>query len=334
MLADVPATFIKETQNYWLVRTQSGEYYDEFFHDNFIGIGWDKLQPKDASDDESILIKILEEFPDEKQPGRILSQIKRFIFDLKIGDIVIIPSQTSSVLSFGRIESDVYIKEVDEIDVFMGACSFQKRKKVSWIKTIRRDELDPYLYKLLNSHHTISNATPYAEYIDRTIHSFYVKGTSAHLILNVQKRGQISAIDLVQLLRNTLDLVPIVSELTGEEFSADDLDIKLTVNSPGIIEIIAYMTPVLVLGIGILLHYIVGGELKGSASYTKSEGRLEVESSSEGLIEKILKIKVHKDNNYIRELEITQKLALEKLNVKLPEELKKLPTPVDMSGEN
>jgi restriction system protein len=156
LLADVPVTHIKETQKYWLVRTQSGEFYDEFYHDNFIGIGWDLLTLEDFSnDEEQILDKIKTAFPEEKQPGRILSQIKRFIFDIKPGDIVLIPSHSSFYISFGRVESDLYLDEVGDNDIFEERCLFQKRKKVTWLKTVRRDGLDPYLYKLLNSHHTI-----------------------------------------------------------------------------------------------------------------------------------------------------------------------------------
>lgn len=329
----IPIAKIDENQKYWLVRTQSGEYYEEFYHDNFIGIGWDELNLKtiqETPNEEQIVEYIKKQYPDEKQPGRILNQIKRFLYDIKIGDIVLIPSHSSLYVSFGIVESDLYIEEINIDDVLDGKCPFQKRKKVKWVKTVRRDALDPYLYRLLNSHHTITEATPYATFIDRTLHSFYVKGSSAHLIFGIQKYDNIPAVDLVDVLNKTLELIPLINSLTNADYKKEDVDVRLTLNSPGIIEIVTYTAPAVVLGIGVLLHYLIGGKLSGKISITKKEQKMELESSSDGLLEKILKIKKHSDQQKLREMELSHKIAFEKLQVKLPEELKNLPDPKDL----
>jgi len=329
----IPFVKIDENQKYWLVRTQSGDYYQEFYHENFIGVGWDELDLKlihESPDEEQIIEYIKKQYPDEKQPGRILNQIKRFLYDIKIGDIVLIPSHSSLYVSFGVVVSNLYIEEVNIDDVLDGKCPFQKRKKVRWLKTIRREELDPYLYRLLNSHHTITDATPYSTFIDRTLHSFYIKGNSAHLIFGIQKPDNIPAVDLVDVLNKTLELIPIINSLTDSEYKKEDIDIRLTLNSPGIIEIVTFTAPALVLGIGVLLHYLIGGKLSGKMSFTTEEKRVELESSSDGLLEKFLKIKKHVDQQKLREMELSHKMAFEKLQVKLPTELKNLPDPSEL----
>lgn len=332
-LSVLPVATIDENQKYWLVRTQAGEYYDEFFHDNFIGIGWDKLIDLDEKifeeDDENILEVIRKTYPEEKQPGRILNQLKRFIFEINEEDIVLIPSHSSFFISFGRVISEVYREEVNVDEVLDGRCPFVRRRKIKWLKTIRREELDPYLYKLLNSHHTITDASPYASYIDRTLHSFYVKGDAAHLVFNVRKAGNIPAVDLIELLSNTMDLIPIVNEISGESFNREDIDIKLTVQSPGIIEIIAFTSPLLVVGMGLLFHYIAGGSYTGTATFTQKEKKIELKSESDGLIKRILEFRKQMDDAKLKEMELKYKMSMEKLHIELPRELKNLPDSID-----
>ncbi len=336
MYGEIPVVEIDENQRYWLVRTQSGEYYQEFFHENFIGIGWDELDLRriyKTPNEEQMIEHIKTQYPDEKQPGRILNQIKRFLYDMKIGDIVLIPSHSSLCVSFGTVESDLYLEEITIEDVFAGKCPFQKRRKVKWSKTVQREELDPYLYGLLNSHHTITDATPYSTFIDRTLHSFYIKGNSAHLILGIQKPDHIPAVELIDVLNKTLEIIPFINSLTDSNYKKEDIDIRLTLNSQGIIEIVTFTSPVLILGIGVLLHYLIGGKLSGKMSITSEEKKVELESSSDGLLGKFLKIKQHIGRQKLKEMELAHKMAFEKLQAKLPTELKNLPDPSELNSK-
>ncbi|MCC3380674.1 restriction endonuclease [Paenibacillus farraposensis] len=322
----IPVPIIDTNRRYWLVRTQSGEYYEEFFHDNFVGIGWDDLDFNEITKheyNESLLELIKIKYPDEKQPGRILSQLKRFSLEIKINDIVLIPSAASNFLSFGVVETDVYEAEINDEDILDGACPFQKRRTVRWIKTVRKNEIDPYLYKLLNSHHTITDATAYDTFIDRTLHSLYVKGNETHLVLEVKKKDNIPYLGLIKLLNTPVELLPIVEEFTQEEIKEENLDIKLSLQSPGTIEIIYYTSPLVLIGLGLVLHYIVGGSYKGNYSKTESEQSVSIESTSDGLLEKWLKFRKQSDNQQMKLLEMQK--VLSKLEVTTPKELKNLP---------
>lgn len=268
---EIPIVIIPEDRKYWLVRTQSGEFYDEFFHDGFIGIGWNEFSDIDKfknSDKDEItdLISITykpEEGQKPPQPGRIYGQIYRFLFELKVNDIVMIPSNNSSHISFGIIESDTYIEEITETAVDMGLCSFAKRRKVNWIKTVQRDRLDPYLYRMMQAHQAISNANDYANYIDRTLHSYYIKGEKAHLVVNVKQENQISAVDMITYVSTLLDLVPLIEnpESPDETFKKEDVDLKLNVQSPGLMEFISNL-PYVVTILGLVIVGLVGGSFK------------------------------------------------------------------------
>ncbi|MDE1362856.1 hypothetical protein CHCC15325_3140 [Bacillus licheniformis] len=316
-------------RNYWLVRTQSGEYYNEFYYDEFIAISWNELNTIEdfkTGDKAVITKKIQDHYPDSIKPGLIYNQIKRFISEIKIGDIVMIPSINSTVISFGIVESEVYIKDISETSVEEGVCPFTKRRKVKWIKTVKRDELDPFLYRMMQSHHTINNANDYADIIDRTLHSFYLKNDAAHLVLQVKQKKDIPAIDLVNSIGDILESIPFINDPENSEriFDKSVVDLKLRVQSPGIMEFISTVAPWAVIGLGVLLHYTIGGTSSGKYSNEKSQTAFELNGSTDGLLEKILKFKKHQDKQKLLELKERHKKAAEKLDIKTPEETEKL----------
>lgn len=227
---------IDDTRNYWLVRTESGTYYNDYTSGNYIAIGWDEFSNISEFSSkimsENMANKISKEYPD-KQPGRIYNQIRKFLFDIKIGDVVMIPSENSRVINFGIVTSDYIARENNNID----SCPFIKSKSVNWIKSINRNKLDPYLFKMMQAHQTINNAKDYAHYIDRTMYSFYEKNDKSYLILPVNKKEDIPAFDLSQFINSITDLVPIINEIFESENDKRDLDIKINVQSPGYVEL-------------------------------------------------------------------------------------------------
>jgi len=161
--------------------------------------------------------------------------------------------------------------------------------------------------------------------------SMYIKGDKAHLVLDVKRKENIPYLDLINLLKSPLDLMPIVEQFSGEKFEKDKLDIKVTLQSPGIIEIIYFASPVILFGLALVMHYIVGGKIAGKYTRTEKESNLEIEGSSDGLLEKWLKFRRHADSQRLKELEAIREV-FNKLDVKIPKELKNLP--IDTHSED
>ncbi|WP_282022581.1 restriction endonuclease [Priestia flexa] len=324
---NIPIVQIDENRSYWLVRTQSGEFYNEFYFDNFIAIGWDEFNDiKRFSDvEKSILMKEIEkQYPDNKQPGLIYNQINRFLFEMNPGDVVMIPSVNSTHISFGIIISHPEVIEISETDVEEGACPFAKRRSIKWLKTVKRSELDPYLYKMMQSHHTLNNANDYADVIDRTLHSFYYKNGNAHLVLDVKQQEDIAALDLVNGINNILDVVPYIENPFNpdEDFKKEDIDLKLRVQSPGVMEFISSgQAAWSIMGLGVILTFVVGGKAK----FTKTKEQTDMEVSSQGLLEKLLKFRKEGHEHKLRELELKNQQTAEALRIQTPEEIKNLP---------
>lgn len=324
---NIPIVQIDPTRKYWLVRTQSGEFYEEFYFDSFIAIGWDVFNDIERFKDveKSILVKEIEkEYPDVKQPGLIYNQIYRFLFEMKPGDVVMIPSANSTHISFGVITSEPQVVALKETDIEEGVCPFSKRRNVHWLKTVKRSELDPYLYKMMQSHHTINSASDYSDVIDRTLHSFYFKNGNAHLVLDVKQQKDIAALDLVNGINNVLDIIPHIENPfnSGEEFKKEDVDLKLRVQSPGIMEFISSgQAAWSIMGLGVVLTFIVGGKAK----FTKTKDQMDAEVSSQGLLEKILKFRKQNQEHELKKLEQKNKETAQALQIKTPREIKNLP---------
>lgn len=227
---------INKDRRYWLVRTDSGTLWEQFKSEDFIGINWNEFSDVELLENckkdkniESEIKKEIQEIYNVEHGGRILNQINRFVFDLNIGDIVMIPSQNSSIISFGEITSDVYKYKLTDEDIDNEYCDFIKRRNIKWLKDISKKDLDPMLFKMLQAHQTISNADSYAHEIDRALELLYIKDEKIHLTIMVKAQGDIKGKDLYALQKLVYDRI---------EIDENSLSMKINVQSPGPIEFI------------------------------------------------------------------------------------------------
>ncbi|MEB3752499.1 hypothetical protein MKY25_01610 [Geobacillus sp. FSL W8-0032] len=251
-------------RGYWFVRTNSGEYYDHFVHDGFIGIGWNQIELKHLHDHRPLEDIVRAKYKNENRPKYVANQIKAFCHDIKKGDVVLIPSNKSAYIHFGIIQDEtpyeenipIEIEDMDEHSEWFfeyeGVCPYRKRRKVKWIKVVRRDHLDPQLYRLIYSQHTISKADGYAEYIDKALFDFYIKGDKCHFILHVRKKDHIKAHHFISFMSDLFAL--------ADSHSDDEIDIKINVQSPGAIELIGYIPAIIM--IAVALVGVIGGRVK------------------------------------------------------------------------
>jgi restriction system protein len=281
---------INSNRRYWFFRTNGGEYYGSFLKRNYIAINYNKVsvfEIASANVDNSISIDILsaivtKAYKDkEKRPNYVASQLLKFAYELKRGDIVLIPSSSSHEISFGEIaDRAIYVSDPEGED----NCPYTKRRKVKWLKTIRRDDLDPNLYKLMFSHHAITEGSYYGEYIDRITNSFYIKENKANVILEVQSVDEIKAKDLFGFGSETLELVDDFCAEEGIAVDTNGFSVKLDLQSPGFILFSgADMGGIITLGL------IVVAICGGGFSFKMGDQKVTAALKSDGLIEKIRK---------------------------------------------
>lgn len=80
---------------------------------------------------------------------------------------------------------------------------------------------------------SIADLEEYSEYIDKQVHSLFIKNDELNMVLRVGTVGPIKAIDLSGLIYNMTQLAMDFSEQHNLGLEVDDIDIQLILQSPG-----------------------------------------------------------------------------------------------------
>lgn len=317
---------IPKNRRYWLVRTQSGKYYDSFIEYNYIAIGHNEVPyskilelRKEAKDDEKETLKKLKDFckkkyPEELRPGLIANQILKFIYAIKKGDIVIIPSESSEYIAIGEIQQTP-ILEITDSDIAKTECPYTKRKKIKWIKKQRRSSLDPYLYKLMQAHQAINDINDYDDVIERTINNFYIKNGEANVILDVRTQDKISAVELFQLGHYLLSYTNDYFNYSKINADINDISVKLNLNSPGKIQLNSKKIRSV-----FMMALIINGLFGGGLKLNYKGLNIDV-GSHDGLIKSVIN---YQNNKHDREMADKILESLDSLQIKEPDDIIKL----------
>lgn len=317
---------VSEDRNYWFVRTNGGQYFDDFYMEEYIGIEWDKIVPTSLVDFEVLKERVQETYPKEERPGYVASQIYKFVSVFKKGDIVIIPNKDSKFFAFGELTDDgITVMEENLTDTLIfpdeeeKTVFLKKRRRVKWLKAISRAQLDSHLQTFIYAHNTIVDLHAYSLYIDRTLSQFYIKGEQAYYTLAVCKQDNIpfeAMCDLLVLNRNIIELInKFIPEYS---ISYSDIIAKIDVQSRGPFQLTGPMKKVLL--IGIISMFIMGGHIS-----IMKDG---IEISSNGIVEVINTAinaydvyKTHQENNIeeqYSDLEAQFKKSQEQLELTTP----------------
>jgi restriction system protein len=114
---------------------RTGDANTLFLTENCIALGWHKIGDlsKLGANREAFKAELATKFP-EKKAGSIpvnAGQLFRFVYDAKIGDIVIYPSKADRHIHIGRIKGDyVYAPK--------GEATYPHRRAVEWLKEFPR----------------------------------------------------------------------------------------------------------------------------------------------------------------------------------------------------
>lgn len=326
---------VPDSKRYWLIRTQSGHLYETFRENGVVALEHQEISlfeleniRKQYENDETKVrsairnIVISQHTKDSEEldisislrtSSLVASQIFKFIYEVKQGDIVIIPSFGSDFISFGEVmESRIgnfSAEEMRKIDT-----DAILRKRVKWIKDVARRDIDPYLNRIFSSHQALNDVGAYADIIERSLTDFFILDDEAHLIINVQAEHEINAVDLFGLGYKLLKLVDKFSEEYGLGISSNDLQVSITLNSPGKIDFKSKIKKVTLVS-GILLGAFGGGYEDSSGHKFKTDGL-------PGLIRAVTEFKEASAQRDIRE-EIFHTYK-DSLKVKEPEEMNKL----------
>lgn len=241
----IPILDIPKKTKYWVIRADGGQYYDDFLENNFVAIGDDKItkewlegkKKQDGFHDlRSVgILKVVygERYPKLKPQSHTLyaKRLYNYMFEMKVGDIVIVPSKNSSYFLIGIIDSEMYdgISKIENTENSgVKLCPFIKRRRVTWIKEIGRASLPKKMYWVLSAHQTLFNVSDFSREINSLL-SFIVKfGDEITASCFVSSKEGISIRDWHAITSELIDT-------TGS--SSEEIDMKIDVQSPGNIDL-------------------------------------------------------------------------------------------------
>lgn len=306
---------IPEDRRYWFVRTDGGTHYSDFTLHGYIAISWDYITVDFLHNNSEDTVKRVIRSSEKSAPTKdedsnddsssselaqattIYNKLKRFVDEMSIGDIVISPSKNSTSVSIGLITSDVYEDPLYALEYYskdpeseLIVCPYHKRRNVDWLKTITKDHLDIYLSKALSSQHSVSCLDEYAPLINRNVYDIYSIGHTSHATLRTKRITPVSFAELRDFF-NVLDQnLASAANALGEEYDPSLLDVKLSINSPGLIEIAGsalFLSSAFSIIVFALNHYRHGGKSKTSFKLEILGQKIEFsnESQSKGALD-------------------------------------------------
>ena len=241
----------ENNKHYWMVRTDDGANYSTFAESGFVALNLRNLslahlfalhQEREDKDGcinliRLLLIRLHEEnsislsFDRDSNAyatniSRLAGQIYRMAYEMKCGDIVLIPSHGASEIKIGRIVDAGPITDNHITDRFSIA------RKVKWIRTISKKRFDPCLYKALGAHQAISNVSEYSQFIERNYRSYFKLDDKMHYVLTINTES-VSARKLSKYVSGILDTAKEISDACGLNIDVDEVEFSINVNSPG-----------------------------------------------------------------------------------------------------
>lgn len=220
-----------------------------------------------------------------------------------------VPSSESKSYAFGVVTTDMY---EDSSEHGFERCPFAKRRKVKWLKILDRWQLDPKLLLALGNQQTLSSVDEYSLFIDRKINNLYTKGDKSYLVIRVNQDDGLSWDDFY-FITDLGELFKFVSQQGGIAVDLTKIEMKINVQSPGDILLIADGGDAYLLGIAFLalLCLLPGGKV--------NLWKLQFESNGLGclfnqIVDAVNKFLNERQERKLRLQERTKNLMIEQVN--------------------
>ncbi|RAR46447.1 hypothetical protein [Flavobacterium lacus] len=313
---------VPQGKRYWIVRTEGGEYFESFTNFNFVAIGHEEITLKKVDDlkkasknlDE-LRLKLkthIENILPDRNAGLMAGQIVRFIYEMKKGDIVVVPSEGSAFISIGEVQQTLLL-EVTDLDLDRTGCPYRKRKKIRWHKTVSKKSSDILLRNAMQSHQALNDITHYGDIVERSISDFFKIDDETSIIINVNRESNVPAPDLLYFGSDILRFTEGFIKHHNLHFDVSDIQIKINVNSEGKTQFIS-KNGRLILLVGLVIIGLTGGGL------TIDVEGFNMDLSTDGLISKIIE---YQNNNHDRAMQKEILEAKDSLQISNNEDLLK-----------
>lgn len=249
---------VKPEQKVWFIRSSAGIHARHFraagviaighLEDAFEGIIGDEIPSEDEikrallSNDKYSQFKKNKDGKETKQLNRkgsqLLGQTKRFVNDVKQGDLVVTKNEDGGYSIGICTESQAYIEHTPiEIIIPEDAkrnardrieLKHKLRKKVTWGPFVSLNELPGAVKKATRGQHTITDLSPHKEKVFHLIYPFFTDGESLYFSSKIRRQGKIGALVVGNLFQNVSLAENLISQLLSNSIISEELLLKLT----------------------------------------------------------------------------------------------------------
>lgn len=202
-LLDFKLTDISSETRFWMVRTKKGYFYEEFLRERYVAVAWntvDKTTSFSTASKDAVCESICALYTDIKRPTTVFNKCDRFINQINLNDILVIPSAGSRYVTFAYAgeyyedSSKTYEEEIETISkiesgsldiLSQPSCPYKKRRKIKIIRTMKSNEINLALMKSISAYHGVCNLDKEAYYILDHLFNSYSYNDETHLVFHV-----------------------------------------------------------------------------------------------------------------------------------------------------
>ena len=233
---------VPDETRFWMIRTKRGYFYDEFIESGFVALGWNIINNTTDFGEQSIdtLKDYLTYHYGESRPMGPVNKCKNFMFEIKAGDILLIPNNGSTEITLAKAgayyeqpgmsvenELETIAKIEDhECEINSVLCPYKKRRQIEILCTIDTERLGYRLRRAISSYHGISCFDEYAEDILCCIYDGFTFNGNVLFSINVSKKEPIRPREISKLMYG-------LTEFFCEIVDEDILSTTINLNSPG-----------------------------------------------------------------------------------------------------
>lgn len=215
-----------KTKKYWLFSPgQQAKYWDEFYQNGIMAIGWDYFSNLKDFKNKKEIEKMLNIYNnDSKRHYNDANALWQFSQEIQIGDIIFVKKGNYNILGMGIVSSDYIFDE--ERSYYKHVRKVDWKYKGNW----EYDKSNPFITK------TLTEITRYKEMID-TLNSFFINEENIDLIEEENEFPEYTVEDfleeayinekqynvLVSLLKNKKNLIIQGAPGVGKTFIAKRL---------------------------------------------------------------------------------------------------------------
>lgn len=233
---------IKKDIHFWMVRTQGGAFYKEFYEKKYVAFGWNYIDEITNLDDELLPLEINEQYNISRAKIAI-NKCNMFMNEIQPDDVILIPNKGLEEIIIAVAKE--YYEEPEEKGCTLEdeksvlwklknarnllkdvKCPYKKRWKIDIIKTVKGNRLNYHLYRTLRNYNGIDDIDEHAAHILSLIFNTFVYEQNLYIVLNVNREKDVNLADLSGILYGS-------SAYFSHFLEPDNISTKVSVCSQG-----------------------------------------------------------------------------------------------------